>query len=201
MATYLTTKLLSFNNAEQFKESFSEPEPATVGYIFIGNHVPYANESSPSSIVETDNDERLVWDNMYAAKRVTGNDVELVVPKVTWTTNTRYQHYDHKNSITDMIAANGSIGPMYVITSGRNVYKCLSNSASANSTVEPSGDYATSNGTIKTSDGYIWKYLYNIKPSNKFLTSSWMPAPISTSKLDYNVSPQDRKSTRLNSSH
>lgn len=190
MATYLTTKLLSFNNAEQFKESFSEPEPATVGYIFIGNHVPYANESSPSSIVETDNDERLVWDNMYAAKRVTGNDVELVLPRVNWTANTRYQHYDYKNNITDLMSANGSIGPMYVITSGRNVYKCLSNSASANSTVEPTGDYATSNGTIKTSDGYIWKYLYNIKPSNKFLTSNWMPAPVSTSKLDYNVSPQ-----------
>ena len=45
MATNYTSKKLSFNNAEQFKESFYEPEPATVGYIFIGNHVPYANES------------------------------------------------------------------------------------------------------------------------------------------------------------
>ncbi len=30
--------------------------------------------------------------------------------------------------------------------------------------------------------------MYNVKPSNKFLTTSWVPAPVSTNKLDYNVS-------------
>jgi hypothetical protein len=55
---------------------------------------------------------------------------------------------------------------MYVITSARNVYKCVSNNASANSTVEPSGDYTTSNGNISTGDGFVWKYMYNVKPSN-----------------------------------
>ena len=81
MATFYTSKKLSFNNAEQFKESFSEPA-ATVGYVFIGNHVPYANESSPNSIVDSSSDEKTVWDNMFAAKKVTGNDVELVIPRV-----------------------------------------------------------------------------------------------------------------------
>jgi len=51
---------------------------------------------------------------------------------------------------------------MYVMTSARNVYKCLSNNNSALSTVEPTGDYTSSNGNIATSDGYIWKYMYNI---------------------------------------
>jgi hypothetical protein len=76
---------------------------------------------------------------------------------------------------------------MYVITSARNVYKCVSNNASANSTVEPSGDYTTSNGNISTGDGFVWKYMYNVKPSNKFLTTAWIPAPTSTSALDYGV--------------
>jgi hypothetical protein len=30
--------------------------------------------------------------------------------------------------------------------------------------------------------------MYNVKPSNKFLTNDWIPAPISTNQLDYNVS-------------
>ena len=76
---------------------------------------------------------------------------------------------------------------MYVITSARNVYKCLANSAGANSTVEPSGDYTTSNGNIATADGYIWKYMFNVKPSNKFLNTDWVPAPTSITALDYGV--------------
>lgn len=190
MATFYTSKKLSFNNAEQFKESFYEPEPATVGYVFIGNNVPYANEASPNSIVDSVSDEKSVWDNMYAAKRITGNDVELVIPRVDWTSNTKYKQYDDRISVDDLLTGNTTLNvkPMYVLTSSRNVYKCLSNNASANSTVEPSGDFTTANGTISTADGYIWKYLYNVKPTNRFLTSDWIPAPISTNKLDYNVS-------------
>lgn len=190
MATFYTSKKLSFNNAEQFKESFYEPEPATVGYVFLGNHVPYANEASPNSIVDSVSDEKSVWDNMFAAKRITGNDVELVIPRVNWTSNTKYKQYDDRISVDDLLTGNTTLNvkPMYVLTSSRNVYKCLSNNASANSTVEPSGDFTTANGTISTADGYIWKYLYNVKPTNRFLTSDWIPAPISTNKLDYNVS-------------
>ena len=190
MATFYTSKKLSFNNAEQFKESFYEPEPATVGYVFLGNHVPYANESSPNSIVDSVSDEKSVWDNMYAAKRITGNDVELVIPRVNWTSNTKYKQYDDRISVDDLLTGNTTLNvkPMYVLTASRNVYKCLSNNASANSTVEPSGDFTTANGTIFTADGYIWKYLYNVKPTNRFLTTDWIPAPISTNKLDYNVS-------------
>jgi hypothetical protein len=192
MATFYTSKKLSFNNAEQFKESFSEPS-ATVGYVFIGNHVPYANESSPNSIVDSSSDEKSVWDNMFAAKKVTGNDVEMVIPRVNWTGSTKYKQYDDKITIDELTTGNTTLNvkPMYVITTDRNVYKCLSNNASANSTVMPTGDYTTANGTIKTADGYIWKYMYNIKPSNKFLTTDWMPAPVSTTKLDYNVSSTD----------
>ena len=190
MATFYTSKKLSFNNAEQFKESFYEPEPATVGYVTIGNHVPYANESSPNSIVDSVSDEKSVWDNMYAAKKITGNDVELVIPRVNWTSSTKYKQYDDRISVDDLLTGNTTINvkPMYVLTSSRNVYKCLSNNVSENSTVEPSGDFTTANGTISTADGYIWKYLYNVKPTNRFLTADWIPAPISTNKLDYNVS-------------
>jgi hypothetical protein len=191
MTTQYTSKKLSFNNAEQFKESFYEPEPATVGYVFIGNHVPYSNEASIPAIVDSTFDEKATWDNMFAAKKITGNDVELVIPRVNWSSNTKYKQYDDKISLDSLLTSNGSIQPMYVLTTARNVYKCLSNNANVVSTVEPTGDYATANGTIFTSDGYVWKYLYNVKPSNKFLTTDWIPAPISTSKLDYNVSSTD----------
>jgi hypothetical protein len=188
--TSVTTKKIPYISAVQFKESFYEPAPE-IGYVFIGNHLPYANESIPNSIVDSVNDEKLAWDNMIAAKKITGNDVELVIPKLSWTANTKYKQYDDLIDLDELLTGNNSLNvkPMYVFTSQRNVYKCLSNNTSANSTVEPTGDYTSSNGNIATSDGYIWKYMFNVKPSNKFLADDWVPAPSSTNQLDYNINP------------
>jgi hypothetical protein len=178
MALNYTSEKLALENAERFKNSFSDSDPS-IQYVFIGNHTPYANESSPPSIVETISSEKLVWDNMFAAKRVTANDVELVIPRVNWTANTKYRQYDDTIALSDLITGNTSqnLKPFYIITSAKNVYKCLSNNFSANSTVEPIGDYSTSNGAISTADGYIWKYMFNVKSSNKFLNTDWIPTP------------------------
>lgn len=186
--TSFTSKKLPFFSAAQFKESLSESSPA-INYVFIGNHIPYANEASPDIISDTVSAEKTVWDNMYAAKRITGNDVEHVIPRINWTGNTKFHQYDDTITISDLISSNSSqnLQPMYVITTDRNVYKCISNNSSANSTVEPTGTYTTSNGNIGTSDGFIWKYMYNVTASNKFLTTSWIPAPTSTDALDYGV--------------
>lgn len=186
--TSVTSKKIPYISAVQFKESFYEPAPE-IGYVFIGNHLPYFDENVPNSIVDSVNDEKLAWENMIAAKKITGNDVELVIPKFSWTSNTKYKQYDDLIDLDELLTGNTSLNvrPMYVFTSQRNVYKCLSNNASANSTVEPTGDYTSSNGNIATSDGYIWKYMFNVKPSNKFLADDWIPAPSSTNQLDYGI--------------
>ena len=186
----ITTKKLGYNNAKLWRNAlYNSGNTDPILYIFIGNHVPYANEASPSSIVDTIDAEKDIWDNMYAAKKLTANDIELVIPRINWSGNTKYRNYDDTITIDSLLSANTSqnLKPMYVITTDRNVYKCMSNNNSANSTVEPTGDYSTSNGNIGTADGYIWKYMYNVKPSNKFLTTDWVPAPSSTNQLDYNV--------------
>jgi len=190
MSNY-TSKKLAFNNAEQFKESFYEPEPATLGYVFLGNHVAWPNEDAPTTAVDTVSNEKFIWDNMYAGKRITGNDVELVIPRVNWTANTKYREYDDTIDLTELITPNTAqnLGPVYVMNSDRNVYLCLSNNTTtANSTIEPTGKNLSSNGIIQTADNYLWKYLYNIRPSNKFYSNNWIPSPISTSKLDYDTS-------------
>jgi hypothetical protein len=192
MANSINTRKLSYNSAKLLRDSVQDAATNTspVLYVTIGNNVPYANEASPDSIVDTINTEKEAWDNIFAAKRATGNDIQLVIPRVDWTANTKYRQYDDTSNIIDLITANTQLNlkPMYVITSARNVYKCLSNSAGANSTVEPTGDYTTSNGNISTTDGFIWKYMFNVQPSNKFLDDSFIPAPTSTLALDFGVS-------------
>ena len=184
----VTFKNLSYHNAEQFKEAFYEPQP-DIGYVFLSRHIPWPNDDNPTTPNDCNFCERNVWDNMFAAKRITGNDVELVIPKIEWTGNTKYRAFDDTVGVDVLLSSNTSqnLKPMYVITTERNVYKCLANNVGANSTIQPVGDYGTANGTISTADGYIWKYMFNVKPSNRFLTNDWVPAPTNTEQLDYTV--------------
>lgn len=193
MATFLTFLKSRFNNAEQIKEKVAEANP-TITYLFIGNHLPYPNESVPEETIDSVSYEKTIWDNMIGAKQITGNDIEHIVPRINWTSSTKYRQYDDTSNYLTLLSSNTSLNlkPMYVMNSDRKVYLCLSNNTSngvsANSTVEPTGDFASSNGVIDTADGYRWKYLYSIKPGNKFFTTDWIPVPRSKDQLDYTVS-------------
>lgn len=62
----------------------------------------------------------------------------------------------------------------YVMTDEYNVYKCLDNNNNSPSNYKPTG---TQVEPIKTLDGYIWKYMYNVPIAlrNKFLTNQHIP--------------------------
>ena len=62
----------------------------------------------------------------------------------------------------------------YVVTDEYNVYKCLNNKGGALSTAKPTGTQLL---PISTSDGYIWKFMYNIPINlrNNFYTDDYLP--------------------------
>jgi len=62
----------------------------------------------------------------------------------------------------------------YVMTDEYNVYKCINNNNNAPSINKPIG---TQVSPITLSDGYIWKYMYNVPIAlrTKFLTSDQIP--------------------------
>jgi len=185
MATDYISKKLSLHVAEQFNESFSEPEPTSIGYVFIGNHVPYSDENTVPTIAETNYTERQVWDNIFAAKRISSTDMNLVIPKKLWAISSVYSQYD------DQVLYTGSDN-FYVVTSQNKVYKCLYNNnggpTSTDASQEPSVDYSLNNGIQKTSDGYIWKYMYAFDSTNKFVGDSYVPVPTSVSSSGYYMS-------------
>ena len=126
----------------------ADPE---IQYIFIGNSIAYSDENSPPDIVESVSENTSVHDSIIAGKRVLASDVNLVIPRVNWTADTKYRQFDDKVSIDDSITGVDSqnLKPMYVMTSDNNVYKCLSNNSNSagqsDSTVGATGDYTTSN--------------------------------------------------------
>jgi exo-beta-1,3-glucanase (GH17 family) len=108
MPTSINTRKLSYNSAKLLRDSVRDAATNTspVLYVTLGNSVPYNNEASPDNLVDTINTEKAAFENIFAGKKVTGNDIELVIPKVNWTGSTKYRQYDDTIDVETLVTAN-----------------------------------------------------------------------------------------------
>ena len=145
------------------------------------------NPPSPKDSLDQSND---YWDTMLALKKVNPSDISQVVRKINWRSGTTYDMW--RNDITrdnpslpsssfDIYDSN-----FYVMNSDYRVYICLYNNASPENNFNggPSLDEPTFTDLEpreagSSGDGYIWKYLYTIKPSQaiKFDSTNYIPVP------------------------
>jgi hypothetical protein len=168
--TSIAFNSLAVNNAEQFKESVSEPTPNTRIFLTYGYIEPWSNDNTPplpntsvSSVYE-------IWNKMVGGKRVTGENIRHVIQRNDWVSGTVYSAYDDRN--IDLFNENNRF---YILTDDYHVYKCISNANGAVSTSSPT--YVSSGMGSKLADGYIWKYMYSISASEQlnYLTNEYMP--------------------------
>ena len=220
MTTYISRKTKVFNS-KIFRDSFKETTPRKIGYIFLSKSSEYEDENVAPNLVDNVRQEKEIWDNMILGKRIVPKDVELVLPLQTWKVNTVYKQYDDTSNLDSLLVIseradqNGELSddsnvyPMYVRNSEGNVYKCLSNTSSFGSLVEPTGTYTQNGGFIQTelneTGNYLWKYMYNVKDSNKFYTddfsNKWIPVPYiqaNTNFDDYNYNTSNLIEGSLN---
>lgn len=203
-SSYVSNKLKTYTT-KTFRDSFKEVTPKRIGYIFLSKSSEYPNDNIVTNLVDTVKQEKEIWSNMVLAKKIVPKDVELVIPRYNWILGERYKQYDDtlslENLLTESVDGNQVLYPMYVMNADGDVYKCLCNNINQISVFEPTGDYTTNNGFINTQDDYQWKYMYNIKASNKFLTDEWMPVPFiqaNTNFTDYNFNTENLVDGALN---
>jgi hypothetical protein len=162
-------------------------------YSFIGlpNPTDYQSDwnTTPPSPKDNFSQENDYWDTMIAMKKINSSNVRQVVPKRLWSSGTTYDMYRHDYSRSNTARVSGATNlysaSYFVLNSDYRVYICLQNGTDPdNPNGRPSLDEPTFTDleprTAGTSgDGYIWKYLYTIKPSEvvKFETSDYMPVP------------------------
>ena len=184
----LVTNKFRIHNAKQFVEAFDEVSYSSGGtvtdssgllntnmYLFIGKVTAWSDDTTPPTPTDAvANTHYENWRDMIAAKKITSSDVSHVVPRKNWTNNTSYFAYTHAEA--DLHSQD-----FYVMTDVYNVYKCLANSdttsagaVASTSTVKPTG---TGTSIIKTSDGYQWKFMYQISAADalKFVTPNYIP--------------------------
>ena len=162
-------------------------------YSFIGlpNPTDYQSDwnTTPPSPKDNFSQENDYWDTMIAMKKINSSHVRQVVPKRLWSSGITYDMYRHDYSRSNTARVSGATNlysaSYFVLNSDYRVYICLQNGTDPdNPNGRPSLDEPTftdleprSAGT--SGDGYIWKYLYTIKPSEvvKFETSDYISVP------------------------
>lgn len=154
-------------------------------YYFLGGVQPWsgvggatADDLPPDGVIDqTEALDRLYRSEIAYVKKISPNDVSLVAKRYDWVANAVYAEWNHTLNMENQ--------NFFVLTDEYNVYKCLNNKGGSLSTVKPTG---TSVRPLKTADGYIWKYMYNV-PSFKrirFSSNAYIPVQTSISDSFYN---------------
>ena len=190
MAAIITDQIRILN-ASNFVAGVSNASNSYYSFIGLTNPTDYQSDwdSDPPAPKDNFDQENDYWNTMIALKKINTTDARQVVPKRTWTSGTTYDMYRHDYSRSNTAAVSGATN-LYsanyvVLNSDFRVYICLDNGTDPDNTSgRPSLDEPVftdleprSAGT--SGDGYIWKYLYSIKPSEvvKFESTDFMPVP------------------------
>ena len=137
-------------------------------YFFLGKIDPWNDEDEPESdsFPRSVNYDRRIRDNILYLDRIRPTNASIVAKRYPWENFKVFDYWDHTQEMEGK--------PFHCVTSNNDVYKCLYNGSGVKSTVEPS---IRSTKPFKTSDGYLWKYMYSIPKikANKFLYGPYMP--------------------------
>ena len=174
MTTQLITNYFRLHNVNQFKESINETANS-VYYVFAARHTQYAggDTSIPQLSNTLENTLTVPFDEMIFGKRVSANDVAVMIPRYDWTANTSYSAFRSNEDLTDkayFVVVNAGVA--------RHVFKCLDNNGNAISINAPDLTSTSANDEYyATADGYQWKYMYSVDSStfNKFATDTLLP--------------------------
>ena len=208
MAAIITDQLRILN-AKNFVAGVASTSNSYYSFVGLPNPTDYDSDwnTSPPSPVDNFNQTNNHWDTMIAMKKISKSDVRQVIRRSVWTSGITYDMYRHDiratnpsqpSNAVDLYSAN-----YYVMNSDYRVYACLQNGTSPeNPSGRPSLDEPTFTdlepreaGT--SGDGYIWKYLYTISPSDivKFDATNYMPVPQDWETSSREASVRDNAAT------
>ena len=205
----IITDQLRILNAKSFVSVATSSSNSYYAFVGLPNATDYSStwDVTPPAPKDNFDQENDYWDTMIALKKIGEDDVKQVVRKVTWQSGTTYDMYRHDISRTNTSKPSGATSlysaNYYVVNSDYRVYICLQNGTSPeNPEGRPSLDEPTfvdleprSAGT--SGDGYLWKYLYTIKPSDiiKFDSINFIPVPKNWETSTENASVRNNAAT------
>ena len=190
MAAIITDQLRILNTKD-FVASVASTTNSYYTWIGLPNATQVDSNwnTTPPNPRDSFNQENEYWDTMIALKKVTTSDVQQVVSKHTWASGITYDMYRNDIKAENPSKPSNAISlyeaKYFVINSDFRVYICLQNGTDPDNTEgkasldEPAFTDLEPRAAGTSGDGYIWKYLYTIKPGDitKFDSTNFMPVP------------------------
>ena len=201
MSAVVTDQFRIFN-ANNFVDSVLDTNNSY--YVFLGLSNPTTPNpgfgrtstwDSAAPLLPTDN---LSYEAQYRStslfgQKINANNIRRVIRKVQWTRNTSYDMYRQDYSISNPAPISKTPrlydANYYVVNSDYNVYICLSNgsygtpgsttAAGGKSKDEPTFTDLEPSAAGTSGDGYVWKFLFSISPSDiiKFDSTEYIVVP------------------------
>jgi hypothetical protein len=204
MAAIITDQIRILN-AKNFVAGVTSSSNSYYSFIGLPNSTDIQSDwdVNPPSPKDNFDEENNYWDTMIALKKINSSDIRQVVQKRIWSSGTTYDMYRHDYSRSNTAKVSGSTNLYsayyYVLNSDYKVYICLQNGTNPeNPNGRPSLDEPTftdlePRSAGSSGDGYIWKYLYTVKPSDivKFESTDFMPVPLDWETGTDNASIRD----------
>ena len=211
-------------NASNFVDSISNT--ANSYYVFLGLPNPGTNPTTvgfgrsstwntsgqtPEPVDNIDFQNHY-HDTMIFGKKVSSLNVRRLIRRIDWASGTKYEMYRHDYSISKPSPITNSTrlydANYYVINSQYKVYICIDNGSSGINTVgnssqdEPTFTDLEPSKAGESGDGYLWKYLFTVSPSDiiKFDSTDYIAVPNdwSTSSDSQIVSVRQNGDSTLN---
>jgi hypothetical protein len=190
MAAIITDQIRILN-AKNFVAGVSSPNNSYYSFIGLPNPTDIQSDwdTNPPAPKDSFDEENSYWDTMIALKKINASDIRQVVQKRFWSSGTTYDMYRHDYSRSNTARVSGATNlysaTYYVINSDYRVYICLQNGTDPDnlngrpSLDEPRFTDLEPRSAGTSGDGYVWKYLYTIKPTDiiKFESTDFMPVP------------------------
>ena len=169
-------------NASNFVDNVTDSNNSY--YVFVGLSNPTTSGFGRKTDFNTDtpsptdniNYMNFVGDNMSFGKKVTSDNVRRLVRKISWSRGTKYEMYRHDYNLNNTSPITGSArlydSNYYVMNSDFKVYICIDNGSSGINTTgnasidEPTFTDLEPSKAGTSGDGYLWKYLFTVSPSD-----------------------------------
>lgn len=181
-------------NANNFIDSIENSSNSY--YAFLGLPNPTVGfggttewDSNTPSPVDNFNYISHYHDTMMFGKKITSSNARRVIKRIDWSSNTKYEMYRHDYSIGKPSPITNSSRlydtNYYVMNSDYRIYICIDNGSSGINTFGNSSQdeptFTNTNPTVAglSGDGYVWKYLFTVSPSDiiKFDSTQYITVP------------------------
>ena len=170
------------NNSYYAFLGLSNPTPGSIGF----GRTDDWNTSTANNPV--DNSEYLSHyrDTSLFGKKITAENARRVIRRINWVANSKYDMYRHDYRQENLSSVSKSLrlydSNYYVITDEFKVYICIENGTSGINPTVPASTLKPTHTDIEPvlySDGYKWKFLFKMPPSDviKFDSTEFLIVP------------------------